>query len=146
MEPFPWHLIESGDRFQDLVGCLLLEEVSKHVRIFGKPGRDYSIDGSYSGEYEGKTGEWRFQAKHYKNLADLKKELRGSDSKDRKHTSGEVDRINEHLAAPAGTPAYDLWHGVTHYLLLTSLKLLPQELKELVGVLKPLSDQNVDVE
>ncbi len=39
------------NRFQDLVGCLLLQEVSKHVRIFAKRGRDYFVDASYTGAY-----------------------------------------------------------------------------------------------
>jgi hypothetical protein len=146
MSTFPWHIIDSGERFQDLIGCLLLQEVSKDVQIFGKPGRDYSIDASYSGEYAGKNGSWRFQAKHYKNLADLKKELRGSDTKDGKHKDGEVDRILAHLAAAPDDMAYKLWKGVTQYTLMTSLKLLPQERQEIIEILKPLSDIGINVD
>ncbi|WP_438025753.1 hypothetical protein [Sorangium sp. So ce233] len=145
MNPFPWHLIDSGERFQDLVGCLLLQEVSKHARIFGKSGRDYSIDGSYDGTYEGMTGRWRFQAKHYAGFSDLKKELHGSGA-GTKHKKGEVERIIDHIDASPGTMPHQLWTGVTHYRLLTSLSLLPQQRQELIGVMKPLVDRHIDVD
>lgn len=138
MTPFPWHVIDSGERFQDLVGCLLLQEVSKHVNVFVKAGRDYCIDASYEGSYEGISGSWKFQCKHYSDLDDLKADLRGNKGKDGKITKeGEIHRILNHLDAVTGSVANRLWSGTTQYRLITSLKLLPQQRLDILDILQP---------
>ena len=60
-----WHEIGSGENFQDLCNMILTYEVSKDVVPFGAKGRDKSTDAQYSGTYNKKTGEWRFQHKFH---------------------------------------------------------------------------------
>jgi hypothetical protein len=138
---FDWNLIDSGDALQALAGCLLLQEVSKHVAVFAKPGRDYCIDGSFDGTHGGVTGKWRYQSKHYADLSDLKTTLRGAPSK-----KGEIARILEHLDAGPDDRGGKLWHGCTHYRLITNVDLLPQERQEVLDILAPLAARGIDVD
>ena len=146
MTNFPWHNIDSGDRFQDLIGCLLLQEVSKHVHVFTKAGRDYGIDASFEGEYDGIHGSWRFQCKHYSDMDNLKAELRGSKGKDGKITKGEVQRIIDHLASDPNSMGARLWTGTTQYRLIISLHLLPQQRQEIIDLLTPLVAHGISVD
>jgi hypothetical protein len=141
MVEFPWHRIHNGDRFQDLVGCLLIHEVSKHAVTFGRAGRDYGIDGLFNGDYEALSGHWRFQAKYSNDLDNLKKTL-----KDSKGEKGEVTRVLDYLGAKVGTKAHELWNGVTQYRLVTNQKLLPQDRQEILGLLAPLAGKGVEVD
>jgi hypothetical protein len=51
--------------FTNFCNALLSFEVSKKVKPFSAPGRDGGIDASYTGEYDGQKGDWRFQFKFY---------------------------------------------------------------------------------
>lgn len=54
-----------GDKFQSFCNDLLSFEVGKNYIPFSAPGADQGIDGLFEGEYNGKQGKWRFQAKFH---------------------------------------------------------------------------------
>jgi len=138
---FDWSRITNDLDFQDLVACMLLQVISKHVQIFLKPGKDYGIDASYKGPIDGKDGNWVFQFKFYSELSNLKKALKKKGTE-----KGEVELLQERLAALHGTVAYQLWNGVNRYRLITNLVLLPQDRQEILDILKPVADKGVDVD
>jgi len=55
----------NGDKFQAFCNDLLSFEVGGGYIPFIAPGRDNGIDGMFEGEYSGKKGKWRFQAKFH---------------------------------------------------------------------------------
>lgn len=65
MEILNWSNYSSTD-FTIFCNALLTFEVSKFVTPFSAQGTDGGIDASFQGEYEGKSGLWRFQFKFYK--------------------------------------------------------------------------------
>ena len=138
---FSWEVIDTPERFQELIGSALLEEVSKHVDISTKPGKDYGIDASYDGAYDGKTGRWRFQVKRYADLDNLLGTLHSYPSK-----PGEVARIIGHLNEATTKIGRRLWDGTTHYRLITNLRLLPQEKIQVRDELAPLKAHGIDVD
>ncbi len=136
MTTFDWRVIDDGRRFQELVGSILVHEVSKHLRPFGADGKDYCIDASYEGPYDGKAGKWIFQAKNYSDLANLKTKL-----------TEEVARITKHLDDPTkATVGHRLWRDTSQYRLLTSVDALPQQHLDLLAILKPLKDRGIEVD
>lgn len=54
-----------GAKFQAFCNVLFSFEISKSFIAFDAPGKDLGIDGWYDGEYNGKTGKWRFQSKFH---------------------------------------------------------------------------------
>lgn len=138
---FDWSRITNDLDFQDLVSCMLLQVISKHVQIFLKPGKDYGIDASYKGPIDGKDGNWVFQFKFYSEFSNLKKALKKKGTE-----KGEVELLQERLDALPGTVAYNLWNGVNRYRLITNLVLLPQERQEILDILKPVADKGIDID
>lgn len=57
----------TGSLFQELCSAILIEEISKHARVYSAPGKDQGFDQYYEGEYHGKQGCWRFQVKFHSN-------------------------------------------------------------------------------
>lgn len=55
----------NGDKFQKFCNDLLSFEFGKSFIPFAAPGADQGIDGLFEGEYSGKQGKWRFQAKFH---------------------------------------------------------------------------------
>lgn len=55
----------NGEKFQAFCNDLLSFEFGKNYIPFTAPGGDQSIDGLFDGEYNSKTGKWRFQAKFH---------------------------------------------------------------------------------
>jgi hypothetical protein len=55
----------NGDKFQFFCNDLLSFEFGKNFVPFTAPGADQGIDGFFDGEYNGKKGKWRFQAKFH---------------------------------------------------------------------------------
>ena len=55
----------NGDTFQLFCNDLLSFEIGKNYIPFSAPGGDQGIDGFFDGEYSGKKGKWRFQAKFH---------------------------------------------------------------------------------
>lgn len=54
----------TGEEFQSFCNVLLSFEISKSIKPFNASGKDGGIDAYWdNGEYEGKSGAWRFQAK-----------------------------------------------------------------------------------
>jgi len=95
--------------FQHFCNALLSLEVSKSFEPFSAPGRDGGIDGIYSGTYDGRSGEWRFQDKFHKTA---RKKAYNTIKAD---ITLEIQKLaNE-----------------DHFIILTNVGLLPQEKKEL---------------
>jgi len=55
----------NGEKFQSFCNDLLSFEMGKNYVPFTAPGGDQGIDGLFDGEYNGKTGKWRLQAKFH---------------------------------------------------------------------------------
>lgn len=55
----------NGEKFQAFCNDLLSFEFGKNYIPFTAPGGDQGIDGLFDGEYNSKTGKWRFQAKFH---------------------------------------------------------------------------------
>lgn len=138
---FDWNQIDNDIDFQGLIGCMLLEVVSKHAQVFVRPGKDYGIDASYTGEYGGLDGRWVFQCKFYSDVSNLKKKLKGTTKE-----KGEIGYLQERMAATLDTVEYKLWNGVNRFRLLTNLELLPQERQEILDLFKPIISKGVDVD
>lgn len=53
------------DEFELFCNALCTFEFGKQYRPYSAPGPDGGIDGSFTGTYQGETGDWRFQFKFY---------------------------------------------------------------------------------
>ena len=53
------------DEFELFCNALCTFEFGKQYRPYSAPGPDGGIDGSFTGTYQDKTGDWRFQFKFY---------------------------------------------------------------------------------
>lgn len=80
---------------------------------FDREGRDFAIDGLYETVGDSAREKWIFQFKYRTDTDDLLKSI-----------PQEVNTIRAHRAD--GRRGQRLWGGATHYRLLTSCKLLPQ--------------------
>lgn len=55
----------NGEKFQLFCNDLLSFEFGKNYVPFSAPGGDQGVDGLFEGNYNGKSGKWRFQAKFH---------------------------------------------------------------------------------
>lgn len=98
--------------FQQFCNALLSLEVSKSFVPFSAPGRDGGIDGLFSGTYDGKVGEWRFQDKFHKTARKQAYEALKKDVLTEMRKLADED----------------------HYIILSNVSLLPQERAALLSL------------
>jgi len=108
MNSINWSNFNSTD-FTLFCNALLSFEIGNNFVPFSAPGKDGGIDGQYVGEYDGKSGKWRFQYKFHQvarkqGFNTIKAELKN-----------EITKLK----------------GEDFFVLITNVELLPQELKEL---------------
>jgi hypothetical protein len=106
--------------FTNFCNALLSFEVSKKVKPFSAPGRDGGIDASYTGEYDGQKGDWRFQFKFYQvarkqGFNQLKSAIKS-----------EIKKITND----------------DFFVLMTNVELLPQEVSELESIFELKKSDN----
>jgi hypothetical protein len=127
MKPYElnWDLIQGDGQMKAFCDAYLLHEVSPHVHVYGRPGRDDKIDAAFSGSYGEHTGEWRFQYKYRSNLSDLF----GSMKK-------EVEEIKKIILGEKGEQAKKHWEGVSHYVLMTNQVINPNDEAKLLQIIQ----------
>lgn len=119
MNTINWANYDSKE-FENFCNALLTFEVSKKVKPFSAPGRDGGIDASYTGEYDGMEGSWRFQFKFHQvvrkqGFHQLKRDV-----------ISEVEKLK----------------GEDFFVLMTNVELLPQELTELESTFESYIQNN----
>lgn len=104
MEGINWANYTSAD-FTLFCNALLSMEIGKQFEPYSAPGKDYGIDGYFTGKYREYNGNWRFQYKFHQGARKQGFDLLKSDLKI------EINKIkNEDV-----------------FVLLTNVELLPQE-------------------
>lgn len=105
-----------GPKFQQFCNELLLLEVSKHAHVFSAPGPDGGIDQLFSGEYDGKKGNWRFQ--------------------DKFHACGQAGKDWSALMRDVANDIRDNYAGEDFIVFITNLDLNPKKEGELLAIAK----------
>ncbi|MEZ4775902.1 MAG: hypothetical protein R3D00_22165 [Bacteroidia bacterium] len=119
-----WSLFD-GDRFQRLCNALVIHDVSKHAKVFTAPGKDGGIDELYEGEYAGKDGKWRFQAKF--------------------HNTDKKTAFNT-LKLDIKNDIEKNFQNEDHVIFLTNTDFLPQKIQELENLGKKVAKDSHDKE
>lgn len=123
MKTINWNEYTAAD-FQQFCNSFLSFEFGKTFQPFNAPGPDGGIDGKFIGQYEGKSGNWRFQYKFHLTA----------------RRSG-VQSLKTEIKSEAGKLKTE-----TAFVLLTNVELLPQEQQELLTVFqqnKPASSSAI---
>lgn len=123
MKSINWNDYTAPD-FQQFCNTFLSFEFGKTFQPFNAQGQDNGIDGKFIGQYEGKSGEWRFQYKFHLTA----------------RRTG-VQALKKEIKSEAGKLKAE-----TEFVLLTNVELLPQEQQELLAMFqqnKPASSSAI---